>query len=58
MEDIDLEKDRKIIEDNVKDFNPDEIYINSDATVKGLDATVKGFKAIEPLLKTLMFDRR
>jgi adenine-specific DNA-methyltransferase len=50
MEDIDLEKDREIIEDNVKDFNPDEIYINS-------DATVKGFKAIEPLLKTLMFDR-
>ncbi|MGB9795050.1 site-specific DNA-methyltransferase, partial [Caldisericum exile] len=51
MEYIDLEKDRKIIEDNVKDSNPDEIYINS-------DAIVKGFKAIEPLLKTLMFDRR
>ncbi|MGB9794861.1 MAG: site-specific DNA-methyltransferase, partial [Caldisericum exile] len=50
MEYIDLEKDRKIIEDNVKDSNPDEIYINS-------DAIVKGFKAIEPLLKTLMFDR-
>ncbi|MGC8651545.1 MAG: site-specific DNA-methyltransferase, partial [Minisyncoccia bacterium] len=49
MEDIDLEKDRKIIEDNVKDFNPDEIYING-------DATVKGFKVIEPLLKKLMFE--
>jgi adenine-specific DNA-methyltransferase len=50
MEGIDLEKDKEIIENNIKDFKPDDIYING-------DAIVKGFKAIEPLLKTLMFDR-
>jgi adenine-specific DNA-methyltransferase len=50
MEGIDLEKDKEIIENNIKDFKPDDIYING-------DAIVKRFKAIEPLLKTLMFDR-
>ena len=48
IEDIDFEKDKKIIKNTIKDFNPDEIYINR-------DATVKGFKAIEPLFKLLMF---
>ncbi len=50
MKDIDLEKDKEVVEDNIKDFNPDEIYING-------DAIVKGFKAIESLLRILMFDR-
>jgi len=48
MENMDFENDKKIIENTIKDFNPDEIYINR-------DATVKGFKAIEPLFKLLMF---
>jgi adenine-specific DNA-methyltransferase len=50
IEGIDLEKDKEIIEENIKDFNPDEIYINA-------DAVVKGFKAIEPLFKSLMFEK-
>ncbi|MBW9220675.1 hypothetical protein KKP91_00435 [Methanothermococcus sp. SCGC AD-155-M21] len=47
---IGFENDKKIIENIVKDFNPDEVYINR-------DATVKGFKSIEPLFKSLMFRR-
>ncbi|MBW9222512.1 site-specific DNA-methyltransferase [Methanothermococcus sp. SCGC AD-155-C09] len=48
MENMDFEKDKEVIKNTLKDFNPDEIYINR-------DATVKGFKAIEPLFKKLMF---
>jgi adenine-specific DNA-methyltransferase len=50
MENIDLEKDKEIIENTVQEFNPDEIYING-------DAIVKEFKPIEPLFKSLMFER-
>jgi len=44
-----FEKDKEIIEETIKDFNPDEIYING-------DAIVKGFRPIEPLFKSLMFE--
>ncbi len=50
IKDINFERDREIIEENLKDFNPDEIYING-------DALVKGFRHIEPLFKSLMFER-
>ncbi len=49
IKDIDFEKDKKIIEREIKEFNPDEIYING-------DTLVKGFRAIEPLFKQLMFE--
>ena len=49
VNDIDLEKDKEIVENNIRDFNPDEVYING-------DAVVKGFNAIEPLFKSLMFE--
>ncbi len=49
MEEIDLEKDKEIIKETLKEFNPDEIYING-------DAIVENFKAIEPLFKSLMFE--
>ena len=50
MKDIDFEKDKRVIEDCIEEFNPDEIYING-------DAVVKNFKPIEPLFKSLMFER-
>lgn len=49
MKNLNLEKDRKLIEENIKRYGPDEIYING-------DALVKNFKAIEPIFKTLMFE--
>ena len=49
IKDIDFEKDRKIIEENLKDFEPDEVYING-------EALVKGFRHIEPMFKSLMFE--
>jgi len=49
IKDIDFEKDKKIIEDNLKEFKPDEIYING-------EALVKGFRHIEPMFKLLMFE--
>jgi len=49
IKDIDFEKDKEVIEGNIKDFNPDEIYING-------DALVRGFRPIEPLFKSLMFE--
>ncbi|WP_457641285.1 site-specific DNA-methyltransferase [Persephonella sp.] len=49
VKDIDLEKDKKIIEGNIEEFKLDEIYING-------DAVVKNFKPIEPLFKSLMFE--
>lgn len=48
IEDIDFEKDKEVIEGKLKDFEPDEIYING-------EALVNGFKHIEPLFKSLMF---
>jgi adenine-specific DNA-methyltransferase len=50
IKDIDFEKDRKIIEENIKSFEPDEVYINR-------DALIKGFRPIEPIFKSLMFER-
>ncbi len=50
VKDIDLEKDKEVIENNLKEFDPDEIYING-------DAVVKGFKPIEPLFKSLIFGK-
>ena len=47
---IDLEKDKEVIEREINDFNPDETYING-------DAIVNGFKPIEPLFKSLMFEK-
>jgi len=49
VEDIDFEKDKEVIKARLKEFNPDEIYING-------EAMVKGFKHIEPLFKSLMFE--
>jgi adenine-specific DNA-methyltransferase len=49
VEDINFEKDKEVINSEINKFNPDEIYINS-------DALVKGFKPIEPLFKSLMFE--
>lgn len=50
MNGIDLEKDKGIVEENIREFKPDEIYINE-------DAVVKNFKPIEPLFKSLMFEK-
>jgi len=49
IKDIDFEKDREVIEAKLKEFGPDEIYING-------EALVKGFRHIEPLFKSLMFE--
>jgi len=49
IKDIDFEKDREVIEGKLKEFEPDEIYING-------EALVKGFRHIEPLFKSLMFE--
>jgi len=49
IEDMDFKKDREVIKNTFKDFNPDEIYINR-------DAIVEGFKVIEPIFKKLMFE--
>jgi len=50
IKDIDFEKDKEIIEENLKDFEPDEIYING-------EAVIKEFRHIEPLFKSLMFEK-
>ncbi|MGC8651465.1 MAG: site-specific DNA-methyltransferase, partial [Minisyncoccia bacterium] len=47
IEGIELEKDKETIEEQIKEFSPDEIYING-------DAIVRNFKPIEPLFKSLM----
>ncbi|MDI9618885.1 site-specific DNA-methyltransferase [Methanothermobacter sp.] len=48
-ENIDFEKDKRIIEDNIGDFGPDEIYING-------EALVENFRLVEHLFKSLMFE--
>jgi len=48
-ENIDFEKDKRIIEDNIGDFGPDEIYING-------EALVENFRPVEHLFKSLMFE--
>jgi len=50
IKDIDFEKDKEIIEDKLKWFEADEIYING-------EALVKKFKHIEPEFKSLMFEK-
>uniref|UniRef100_A0A7C3RKB2 site-specific DNA-methyltransferase (adenine-specific) n=1 Tax=Dictyoglomus thermophilum TaxID=14 RepID=A0A7C3RKB2_DICTH len=47
---IDFEKDKEIIENKLKEINPDEIYING-------EALIKVFRHIEPLFKSLMFGK-
>ena len=44
--DIDLEKDRKVIDKAITDFHPDEIFINGDAFVKDYKVTESEFKAL------------
>lgn len=44
---IDLKKDKEIIDKELANFNPDEIFING-------DSFVKGYKPIESEFKTLM----
>lgn len=46
IKDIDLKKDRAIIDKSLVSFNPDEIFING-------DSFVKGYKPIESEFKTL-----
>jgi len=43
---IDLKKDKEIIDDNLKNYNPEEIFING-------DSFVKGYKPIENELRHL-----
>ena len=49
IKDINFEKDKKIIEENLREYELDEIYING-------EALVKGFRHIEPLFRSLMFE--
>jgi len=46
---IDFVKDKDIIENFIKEYNPTEIYING-------EAAVNGFIPIEPMFKSLMFE--
>jgi len=50
IRDIDLEKDKEIIKETIKEFKPEEIYING-------DSLIEGFRPIETLFKTLMFEK-
>jgi adenine-specific DNA-methyltransferase len=43
--DIDLEKDKKIINEIINDFNPEEIYINGDSLVKNYKPIESEFKS-------------
>jgi len=45
--DIDMAKDKEVIDKNLTDYNPDEIFING-------DSFVKGYKPIESEFKVLM----
>lgn len=45
---LDLEKDKKLIEKTIGDYNPEEIFINGDAFYP------KGYKVIETEFKALM----
>jgi len=49
IKDIDFEEDKEIIEDKLKEFEADEIYVNG-------DCVIKSFKPIEQVFKTLMFE--
>lgn len=50
VKNIDFERDKKIIEEHIKELNPDEIYVNG-------DCAVRNFRQIENELKKLMFER-
>jgi len=50
IKDIGFEEDKEIIERQIKEFSPSEIYVNG-------DCAVKGFKPIEPEFKALMFQK-
>lgn len=47
---MDFEKDKKIIEEKIREFNPDDIYVNG-------DCAVKNFRQIENDFKELMFEK-
>jgi len=49
LEDIDFRKDKKVIERIKKELNPDEVYVNG-------DAGIKGFKQIENKFKSLLWE--
>jgi adenine-specific DNA-methyltransferase len=49
IENLDYNRDKEIIENNLNSFKPDEIYING-------DAVISDFKPIEPLFKSLIFE--
>ena len=46
--DINLEKDKEVIDKTIDDFEPDEVFINGDAFYP------KGYKVIETEFKALM----
>ncbi|MDP9750291.1 DNA methyltransferase [Thermoanaerobacter pentosaceus] len=50
IKDLDLEKDKEFIENVLKRYNVDEIYINGNAVLS------KEYKIIEPIFKKLMFE--
>ena len=49
LKDIDFEKDKKVIEKIRKETDPDEVYVNG-------DAGIKGFKQIENEFKSLLWE--
>lgn len=44
--DIDLEKDKEVIEQTIGDFHPDEVFINGDAYIKDYKVIESEFKAL------------
>jgi adenine-specific DNA-methyltransferase len=45
-EGINLEKDKELIKDSIKEFSPDNIFINGDSLVKGYQPIESEFKAL------------
>jgi len=44
--DLALQNDKELIEDAIKDFSPNEIFVNGDAMVKGYKVIESEFKAL------------
>jgi len=44
--DIDLKKDKEIIDKALNSFNPEEVFINGDSFVKGYKVTESKFKTL------------
>jgi adenine-specific DNA-methyltransferase len=44
--DIDLEKDKEVIDKAIGDFHPDQIFVNGDACIKGYQTIESEFKAL------------